>query len=86
MLIPRSESAPAARTIELLGSWDNFIKPYPMRLDLRKGKNYWSGCYSFDDIICDGDLSCLSLKRNGALKMGGTYWYYVRTLPSKQGY
>ncbi|KAF2815810.1 uncharacterized protein BDZ99DRAFT_122826 [Mytilinidion resinicola] len=72
------ESAPAARTIELLGSWDNFNKPYAMKLDLRKGKNFWSGCYSFEDIICDGDLSSPGLRRNGALKMGGTYWYYYR--------
>ncbi|KAF2492323.1 hypothetical protein BU16DRAFT_564779 [Lophium mytilinum] len=72
------ESAPAARTIELLGSWDNFNKPYAMKLDLRKGKNFWSGCYCFEDIICDGDLSSPSLRRNGALKMGGTYWYYYR--------
>ena len=72
-----SESPAAARTVELLGSWDNFAKSYSMKRDLRKGSCFWSGCYSFKDIICDGDLNNLSQKRSGGLKMGGTYWYYV---------
>ncbi|OCK92136.1 uncharacterized protein K441DRAFT_697937 [Cenococcum geophilum 1.58] len=72
------ESPAAARTVELLGSWDNFAKSYPMKRDLRKGSCFWSGCYSFKDIICDGDLNNLGQKRSGGLKMGGTYWYYYR--------
>ncbi|KAF2678062.1 hypothetical protein K458DRAFT_143652 [Lentithecium fluviatile CBS 122367] len=66
----------AARTVELLGSWDNFTKPYPLKHDRRRGHGTWSGCYTFDDIICDGDLDNINGKRTGALKMGGTYWYY----------
>lgn len=72
------ESPAAARTVELLGSWDNFTKSYSMKRDRRKGSCFWSGCYSFKDIICDGDLNNLSQKRSGGLKMGGTYWYYYR--------
>ncbi|OCK77784.1 hypothetical protein K432DRAFT_407010 [Lepidopterella palustris CBS 459.81] len=72
------ECPAAARTVELLGSWDNFTKPYSMKRDLRKGPFFWSGCYSFKDIICDGDLDVVSRKRDGALMMGGTYWYYYR--------
>ncbi|ORY05901.1 hypothetical protein BCR34DRAFT_41984 [Clohesyomyces aquaticus] len=68
----------AVRTVELLGSWDNFSKSYRLRLDKRRGPNIWSGCYSFEDIICDGDLTTTGEKRNGALKMGGTYWYYYK--------
>ncbi|KAF2194778.1 hypothetical protein K469DRAFT_686739 [Zopfia rhizophila CBS 207.26] len=68
----------AARTVELLGSWDNFDKPYQMKRDRRRGSAIWSGCYTFEDIICDGDLDNLGGRRNGALKMGGTYWYYYK--------
>ncbi|CAI6336367.1 unnamed protein product [Periconia digitata] len=67
-----------ARTIELLGSWDNFTKPYHLQRDRRRGHGIWSGCYTFQDIICDGDLDNLGQKRTGALKMGGTYWYYYK--------
>ncbi|OCL07538.1 hypothetical protein AOQ84DRAFT_56721 [Glonium stellatum] len=72
------ESPATARTVELLGSWDNFCKSYSMKQDLRKGSCFWSGCYSFKDIICDGDPRHLGQKRSGGLKMGGTYWYYYR--------
>src|SRR5213078_3984738 len=69
---------PFARTVDLLGSWDNFAEPYRMERDSRKGQGYWTGCHNFKDIICDGDLSELpSPKRSGGLKQGGTYWYYV---------
>src|SRR5436190_23967549 len=69
---------PWARAVELLGSWDNFAEPYRMERDDRKGEGHWTGCHSFKDIICDGDLSELpSPKRSGGLKQGGTYWYYV---------
>ena len=68
---------PTAVAVDLLGSWDNFVKPYPMQRDSRKDYSEWTGCYTFDDIICDGDVTDSSVKRNGGLKMGGTYWYYV---------
>ncbi|KAF2466322.1 uncharacterized protein BDR25DRAFT_328053 [Lindgomyces ingoldianus] len=68
----------ASRTIELLGSWDNFSRAYHLKRDQRRGLNIWSGCFTFEDIFCDGDLSNLGRKRNGALKMGGTYWYYYK--------
>jgi hypothetical protein len=48
-----------------------------MEEDIRRGHGEWRGCYSFQDIICDGDTGNLS-KRNGGLKMGQTYYYYVR--------
>ncbi|OBT90281.1 hypothetical protein VE02_01256 [Pseudogymnoascus sp. 03VT05] len=64
-----------ARSVQLIGSWDNFSKRYPMEKDARRGHGEWRGCYSFKDIICDGD-SANSAKRNGGLKMGHTYYYY----------
>jgi hypothetical protein len=77
-LTPPSSHCPnALRSLVLLGSWDNFTRPYPLELDARRGRNYWQGCFTFSDIICDGDLEKLVPKRDGPLKMGGTYWYYV---------
>ncbi|KAL5354756.1 hypothetical protein ACLOAV_000845 [Pseudogymnoascus australis] len=48
-----------------------------MEKDARRGHREWRGCYSFKDITCDGD-SASPAKRNGGLKMGHTYYYYVR--------
>ncbi|MCJ1308486.1 hypothetical protein MMC25_002139 [Agyrium rufum] len=65
-------------SVHLLGSWDNFSKPYPMERDVRMGKLHWRGCHSFTDIICDGDSIHPFARRNGGLKEGGTYWYYYQ--------
>ena len=67
-----------ARTVELLGSWDNFSQPYRMHHDRKRGKTFWSGCFRFQNIIFDGDKDSWSRARNGGLKQGGTYWYYYR--------
>jgi hypothetical protein len=48
-----------------------------MERDVRRDRGQWRGCYSFKDIICDGDSGSVP-KRNGGLKMGATYYYYVR--------
>lgn len=72
-------------SVQLLGSWDNFSTRYPMERDLRRGKDQWRGCYSFKDIICDGD-GAGSPKRNGGLKMGQEYWYYVSLLIFSWGF
>lgn len=69
-------------TVELFGSWDNFSRAYRMEKDSRKGPCTWSGCHTFQNIICDGDPQKLTEKRDGGLKMGGTYWYYVSTRES----
>ncbi|KAF2845668.1 hypothetical protein T440DRAFT_258845 [Plenodomus tracheiphilus IPT5] len=69
---------PALRSIVLLGSWDNFSRSYPLELDARRGRGIWKGCFTFSDIICDGDLDEQSTRRDGLLKMGGTYWYYYK--------
>ena len=74
-----SEHPTLVQTVELFGSWDNFSKPYQLQRDRRRGRGTWAGCFSFENIICDGDLKNLGQQRNGALKMGGTYWYYVST-------
>lgn len=50
-----------------------------MERDKRTGAGHWRGCHTFTDIICDGDSQNMSPGRSGGLKMGGTYWYYVRT-------
>lgn len=49
-----------------------------MERDSRRDRGQWRGCYSFKDITCDGDTS--TVKRNGGLKMGQTYYYYVSGL------
>ncbi|KAK3401082.1 hypothetical protein B0T20DRAFT_348524 [Sordaria brevicollis] len=46
-----------------------------MERDIRRDRGQWKGCYTFKDIICDGD-SGRTTKRNGGLKMGQTYYYY----------
>lgn len=47
-----------------------------MEKDTRRGKGYWRGCHLFSNIICDGTMDASRPSRDGALKMGGTYWYY----------
>lgn len=49
-----------------------------MRKDLQAGSEYWSGCFNFSNIICDGRPSDVQRARDGGLKMGGTYWYHYR--------
>ncbi|KAI9779527.1 MAG: hypothetical protein M1839_007335 [Geoglossum umbratile] len=63
-------------SVHLVGSWDSFTKRYLMEKDVRKGKGYWKGCHTFENIICDGELDIRGRKRDGGLKMGGKYWYY----------
>ncbi|EGP90584.1 uncharacterized protein MYCGRDRAFT_108013 [Zymoseptoria tritici IPO323] len=66
-------------TVELLGSWDNFDRPYQMHHDRRRGTGFWSGCFRFQDIIFDGDgFRPMKQPRSGGLKQGGTYWYFYR--------
>ncbi|XPS98390.1 hypothetical protein M3J09_007595 [Ascochyta lentis] len=74
----------ALRSVDLLGSWDNFSKRYSLHLDTRSGPSTWKGCFTFSDIFCDGDLDMLSPKRDGPLKMGGTYWYYYEVDGDKE--
>ncbi|PLB37357.1 uncharacterized protein BDW47DRAFT_117995 [Aspergillus candidus] len=66
---------PHVRSVKLLGSWDNFSKPYVMERDRRTGAGQWRGCHTFTDIVCDGQSQSPS-SRSGGLKMGATYWYY----------
>jgi hypothetical protein len=49
-----------------------------MEKDTRIGEGHWRGCYTFTNIICDGLVTLPGTARDGGLKMGGTYWYYVR--------
>ncbi|KAA6406595.1 MAG: hypothetical protein FRX48_09650 [Lasallia pustulata] len=65
-------------SVNLLGSWDNFSKAYPMQKDSRIGRGHWRGCHSFQNIICDGDSLSTTGSRDGGLMMGGKYWYYYR--------
>lgn len=48
-----------------------------MERDSRVGAGHWRGCHTFTNIICDGLMEPNGVKRDGGLKMGGTYWYYV---------
>ncbi|CAD6594471.1 MAG: hypothetical protein ASARMPREDX12_009034 [Alectoria sarmentosa] len=63
-------------SVEILGSWDNFSKPYQLKRDRRTGPGQWRGCHTFENITCDGDPLQPSTSRDGGLKMGGTYWYF----------
>lgn len=47
-----------------------------MERDIRRDRGQWRGCHSFKDIICDGEGG-YSPSRDGGLKMGETYFYYV---------
>ena len=49
-----------------------------MQRDSRIGRDHWSGCHSFSNIICDGKNLSDNQPREGGLKMGGTYWYYYK--------
>ncbi|KAL3467492.1 hypothetical protein BJX64DRAFT_143555 [Aspergillus heterothallicus] len=69
-------TAPHVRSVKLLGSWDNFSKPYVMERDKRVGAGHWRGCHTFSNIVCDGQPNNIIPARTGGLKMGGTYWYY----------
>lgn len=75
----RSCTNPQVKSVKLLGSWDNFSKPYLMERDRRVGPGQWKGCHTFANIVCDGSPAHMIPARSGGLKMGGTYWYYVCT-------
>ena len=64
-------TAASINSVQLLGSWDNFSKCYPMERDSRRGGCYWRGCHMFESIICDGQSNDKVAKRDGRLKMGG---------------
>ena len=54
-----------------------------MARDGRVGSDHWKGCHTFTDITFDGSIGDdASRVRNGALKMDGTYWYYVGGITS----
>ncbi|ERF72168.1 hypothetical protein EPUS_02959 [Endocarpon pusillum Z07020] len=72
------QTPPSIRSVNLLGSWDNFSKPYPMKRDSRLGAEHWSGCYNFENIVCDGRVEQACGRRQGGLKMGGRYWYHYQ--------
>lgn len=74
------------RTVELLGSWDNFQRPYAMYHDRRRGTGYYTGCFQFQDIVFDGSEVHWTKPRTGGLKQGGTYWYYFRLDDSIEAY
>ena len=77
---------PEAHTVELFGSWDNFQQPYHMHHDRRRGRGFWSGCFTFTNIVFDGDKLDWSKPRSGGLKQGGTYWYFYRLNDDAEAY
>lgn len=74
------------RTVELLGSWDNFSHPYSMYHDRRRGQGFYTGCFQFNNIIFDGSEIDYTRPRSGGLKQGGTYWYYFRLDDGMEAY
>jgi hypothetical protein len=71
------KASPHTRTVDLVGSWDNFTKPYALERDRVKGKEFWKGCHRIDHITCDGTTALKDNPRTEGLKMGERYWYYV---------
>lgn len=71
-----SETNPSVQSVSLVGSWDNFEQSYTMERDVRRDRGQWRGCYEFKNIICDGNRPATA-RRNGGLKMGQPYYYYV---------
>lgn len=57
-----------------------------MQSDGHRGRGVWTGCHSFENIICDGDRINQLRPRNGALKQGGTYWYYYKLDDAEEAY
>lgn len=51
-----------------------------MERDSRRDRGQWKGCYTFKDITCEGEAGSVP-KRDGGLRMGHTYYYYVRAVP-----
>ncbi|RKF53776.1 hypothetical protein OnM2_102013 [Erysiphe neolycopersici] len=69
------QTSKSTRSVDLIGSWDNFTKHYHMEPDSKQVRGQWRGCHQFEDIICDGD-GLSGSKRTGGLKMGSRYYYY----------
>lgn len=59
---------------------------YSMERDSRRERGQWRGCHTFSNIICDGDAPANHVPRSGGLKMGQTYYYYVRLITSSYSY
>lgn len=57
-----------------------------MQSDGLRGRGVWTGCHSFENIICDGDRINKLRPRNGALRQGGTYWYYYKLDDAEEAY
>ncbi|KAL2271802.1 hypothetical protein VTJ83DRAFT_1173 [Remersonia thermophila] len=79
------QTHPSVKTVHLIGSWDNFTKPYTMERDTRRDRGQWRGCYNFQDITHEEDGSNAS-KRSGGLRMGNTYYYYYEVDGSSETY
>jgi hypothetical protein len=69
----------SVRSVHLLGSWDNFATPYAMERDTRRVRGQWRGCHSFRE---DPHLTRTGadVRKDGGLRMGQTYYYYVCAL------
>ena len=57
-----------------------------MTRDVRIGRRHWRGCFSFSHIICDGEPAEEVVCREGGLKMGGKYWYYVSMIQTSKAW
>ncbi|KAG6015705.1 hypothetical protein E4U43_004943 [Claviceps pusilla] len=71
------ETHPSVKSVQLIGSWDNFSTWYTMKHDTRRGRGQWSGCHSFKSIFSEDESHTVHPSRNGGLKMGHTYYYYT---------
>ncbi|KAG5915707.1 hypothetical protein E4U61_004327 [Claviceps capensis] len=71
------ETEPSVKSVQLIGSWDNFSTWYPMKQDTRRGRGQWRGCPAFKSISRGNASRPVQPSRNpGGLKMGRTYYYY----------
>ncbi|KAG5938308.1 hypothetical protein E4U59_003866 [Claviceps monticola] len=71
------ETEPSVKSVQLIGSWDNFSTWYPMKQDTRRGRGQWRGCPVLKSISRGNASRPVQPSRNpGGLKMGHTYYYY----------
>ncbi|KAG6076006.1 hypothetical protein E4U16_003037 [Claviceps sp. LM84 group G4] len=71
------ETEPSVKSVQLIGSWDNFSTWYPMKQDIRRGRGQWRTCPAFKSISGRNASRPIQPSRNpGGLKMGRTYYYY----------
>ena len=93
-----SETDPSVKSVQLIGSWDNFSSCNTMHRDVRRGHGQWRACHLLPNSNANnttsttpkatnggtpnGRRTLIKTAASGGLNMGHTYYYYVRICPS----